>query len=363
MMDKEGETERYRGRPPAESARRAGEDLSAMNTRMKAFRFTRSVIGFALLCEGVFVHNGAAQDLPNHVGTWRYHDNTGGNVMPMTKAEAASLRTGLKTIGDIIGATPIASPPTGFDAKVMYSLGTYGACHGCAAAHLPTWMPVLIWPYGISPVTGKPEADGVEPPTLYVAINDPESAYHSYKLSYEGLFDANGVELFIEPRQAGSINGAPLYENIVVIIKRSAKPLWIPVTREEYLRALIRREETNESNPPETRKYVADVLRKELTELAAAERRSPAYIGDSRLLSKLVPENPDAARVVRSNPAIFDDALPRTAPQLITLRFALPLDVLSDGHISLEEDLGRFRLYQIQQTLDYARLKAVVDGL
>jgi len=59
----------------------------------------------------------------------------------------------------------------------------------------------------------------------------------------------------------------------------------------------------------------------ELNALPVADR-AQAFVGNSGTLTRLVPkDDPGAVALMRFNPDYFDDTLPRSTVQLITLRF------------------------------------------
>ena len=95
----------------------------------------------------------------------------------------------------------------------------------------------------------------------------------------------------IEDERVGTV---AILDTGVVILGRNPRPFFVPASREQYLRALVA-QGASKSQPVQE-------LRDELAALSPEQRR--------------------ATPLFTFNPDYFDPALPRTAIQLITVRFA-----------------------------------------
>jgi len=192
--------------------------------------------------------------------------------------------------------------------------------------------------------------------------------------------------IFLCPQKTANFNGFPVYQTgrgeATVICKKKI-PLFIPVSQEEYLKALIAKEEKKEDSysPPdhqtqlhemeqayqkllkvdkeaaqEFKQQMAEfidnnniqpinlvsMLRNELSSLTADEKKRPAYYGGASAIedyhntSGLVPyenkENSDA--LVRPNPALIDGNS-KDKIQLLVIRWSV------GGNV----DLDKPRLY------------------
>lgn len=210
---------------------------------------------------------------------------------------------------------------------------------------------------------------------------------------------------FLAPKVVGDLQGFPIYDTAVVIVVKSQKPLWVPVSQERFLRNAIRRaqefleaqekdkKEMLEHMPPDmvsqaekdwrdaqegTRALLAEypgdirflradyvkALTQELASLSPEQRAAQAYYCQDwkttrRPSGLLDPGSPKARPVVSPNPDFFNPALPRTAIQVIVVL-----------HISLRQpDLAHpekanpavVRHFEVQQTLDWKKVAALVE--
>ena len=182
------------------------------------------------------------------------------------------------------------------------------------------------------------------------------------------LKDDQGRPMLKEPKLVKTFAGVPLYENNLMVLIRTKRPFFLPVTREQYLRARLRKlaQEEGADQPP--LKMVRDKVQAELTRLTPAQRRSDAWAGDSPNLSGLTEPNAEnSRRVVIHNPAFMDPRLPRTAIQLLTAEVTIlyggdaalerPL-TLQDEHVSA----GDIRMSEFVRTFDFQKLVALIDA-
>ena len=58
-------------------------------------------------------------------------------------------------------------------------------------------------------------------------------------LSYEGLLP-DGRQISIMPLKTREVSGFPLYDESRLILTKSTRPYWLPVTRAQYYQAIIR---------------------------------------------------------------------------------------------------------------------------
>jgi|GEM_PF-5162621 len=179
-------------------------------------------------------------------------------------------------------------------------------------------------------------------PQLHIQTNLPDAISSYSGFGYERIYDNQGREIFYQPIETGRFSGYPVYDNRVLVIHDKNKPLFIPVTREQYINAYIYWTEyqDKQANKEGQNGFFTDALRKELQEMAPEEKSKPAYVnigrmGDTFRYSFLVdPETEEDRALVMFNPNYFDNFRPRTEVQLITL------DFLRDYPVSLEEPFG-----------------------
>ena len=262
--------------------------------------------------------------------------------LPYTRGEAIQKISGshqqnLEKICSIITTWDSISPPQGM--KVVCS----GVDHS---------LEIYFLPYLFE---GGQRITSEGGPSLNILINDPLSMFGSPIVS----------DIFLCPEKVTDFYEFPVYQNDrqeVTIIYKKQLPLFIPVSQEEYLKALISKEETNtqKSHTPDYQSTfremeqayqkllktdkeaakefnqqidefraeadkngegtnmldIVTLLKKELSGLTAEEKSRQAYYGGASTIetynnaSGLVPyenrENGDA--LVRANPALIDNS-------------------------------------------------------
>lgn len=344
--------------------------------------------------------------LPDQPGVWRtaYVNRSAGTPIgkpPASTAELTALRTALTRIEQLVHDTPMLSAPRGFDVQVSQRLDR--GCPDnpvlCRQAPLPGWLKFDLETYNL--VNGKAVTHyhDNEPPNVEVAFNDPAGTYVGHEAGNGRLTDLSGrliVGPLIEDERVGTV---AILDTGVVILGRNPRPFFVPASREQYLRALVA-QAVSGSQPVQE-------LRDELAALSPEQRRSPAYVasggggGYSDLvaapsyekapplfmfsrdeLAALSPEQRRATPLFIFNPDYFDPALPRTAIQLITVRFAghtnlantrLQLhdrpDLLERSPITSERlafmvaagvGVDGYRQFQLAPLLNYAALTALL---
>jgi len=209
-------------------------------------------------------------------------------------------------------------------------------------------------------------------PKLSVSVDNPAAMYGSPIV--EGIF--------LYPQKTADFNGFPIYRSDhgeVTIVSGKGIPLFIPVTNEEYLNALIAREEINQKKqaqvPADSQAQAEDMkktyeyllktdkeaarefkqqmeemkkevnknkgqqidvverLKKELLNMTEEEKKRPAYYGGGTAmeeyhnLSELVPfEHKEAGELLaKVNPALTKE-IQKSGIQLIVLRWSIDSD-------------------------------------
>ncbi len=131
-------------------------------------------------------------------------------------------------------------------------------------------------------------------------------------------------------RQIGAFHGFPLYRDRTIVLTGNRQPLYVPVSRGEYLRAMI------SDSQAKAQVSAAPYLRSALTSLQSAlaamnseEKSGQAWIGcrgPGTLCAENDPLLPDATPLQRVNRKFFDPKQPADSVQLITIRMAENLD-------------------------------------
>ena len=233
--------------------------------------------------------------------------------------------------------------------------------------------------------TGRIEPFFTEMPRIEIYINYNQRTpptWDENKFWYEGLHDDQGREFYLEPHATAKTDGGlSIYrldawrEEVVVT---NGKPLWIPATSEQFLRAMMTyarelRAKENENSRisrvpsiPEAQSAPMQFLwgyDKELAALSSGERQQPAYYlrsNDQPMLSGLVKANTPWARlVVTPNPGYFNRSLPRTAIQLVSCLYNYNLPYGSDE--AEKPDLSLKMLNNLARHFEYDKLAGLIE--
>jgi hypothetical protein len=203
----------------------------------------------------------------------------------------------------------------------------------------------LLHPKQYCPNGSNCRIDIGEGPSLRVSVNTPALAMYDRRpfRDKEGSSD----KWYLAPKKIGEIAGFPLYENGRVVIIKTKRPLWTPVTREEFVRAKIE----------DWRGYpLQEKLEQELSNLTNPS--APAYCCAHKSVppSGLAEANEQATQmVVRLNKDFFDPALSAGTAQVMTVDTAITIDVtLGKGH------RDRPLIEDVVNKLDWQALAALV---
>jgi len=264
---------------------------------------------------------------------------------------------------------------------------------------------------------GCPSITAMEPGAgIEIVMNAPEA------ILAHAATASNGERYYTHARPLPARHGLQAFERLdarhwpaYVVTRPGAPPLTLPVTRAEYVAAVIRELEgergavtgdlaqgvsalEREVAAARARRDAAAVqaasealremrkasvelqgggvasdgvaqLRRELAAMSPVDRRRPAYLAvthaDSaddveekgRVMSRLVDDARNGVPVVRINPAYWDRRLPRTTPQLLIIAFSRRHD--REAEVS---DANMHRaLREVEDALDWSALRAIVE--
>jgi hypothetical protein len=173
-------------------------------------------------------------------------------------------------------------------------------------------------------------------------------------------------QTFWEPRQLREESGYPYFHTHTLVMKKSGRPLWIPLTKEQVLaQTLAQMKKAQAELPPEAETRVREMVKRDvaclgaaLASLPPAQRSEPAYLSIQPprppACSPLTePTTPQARRVVRENPAFYNKTLPPSDIQLIVLSFqAIQYPPRMWQHAVVEK---------LRTGLDYGALAALIS--
>jgi hypothetical protein len=183
--------------------------------------------------------------------------------------------------------------------------------------------------------------------TLRVAANGAASILLSFNSlertlgSSENLIDdLDGARIYLKPEKTGEIMGFPVFDSDTMVITDSSTPYWIPVSREQYLRAAIREKEL--------------LLAKSRTQLASAgdpyrdwmKGKAQRQADRERLYAEMKKTDPKAADEVRraaeEAEAAMEKGLKESTAALATVAQGAsdPFQLLEDDLTSLRSELA-----------------------
>jgi hypothetical protein len=285
-------------------------------------------------------------------------------------------------IFDVIRASKVLNPLKGNDIDAEKSVVARADDEGHYPTTGPVVMMVQLWfrHFFKEEKTGRVVRATVGMTPLNFVTNDLAAvAWWGPNRLYGGLRDERGHSVFLDPRVSTTIAGRTSYrmlEHGEVVILTNGRPLWLPLTQEQFLRAMVnyarlqRAEEIERGRgslyTPSDDESIAvkrlHVFEKELAALTPGERQQPAYWSDpprdNPMLSGLTTRETYGARfVVMTNPDYFDSSLPRTAVQLIACEF----DFLG-AHDADEPGPAYGSTVRLFWQFEYDKLAALIEG-
>ncbi len=214
------------------------------------------------------------------------------------KKESATYDAGLQKLLNVIIKQPYLNPPPGVELKgVLRSWGIQGCnapCLGMPVHGLGTlyFLELLRADKGwVGPT--KETAN-----TLDIEINNLEAATGT-PLFPDNLTDSRGRQFLVQMQPEGSLDGITVYKDhgkglATLIFSRGNRPWSIPLSRQEYLLAQIRRMEREiAAMPAATSSPAADSLRKWRQE--QPKRRAES----DKLYREMKRKNPSLAETIR----------------------------------------------------------------
>lgn len=349
-------------------------------------------------------------------GNWRFSLDEGGSK------KTQKLRGLLQETARTIAAQPVMSPPKGFEARFWGFIAPrdrFDICSGkkCPPPKATALLSMMIGRY-------EPKGESIKAAfgtasTMDISFNNLGHVFASLPVFYK---DSDGF-LLPEPVRDGERAGFPAYLNkghAVAVIAASDRPLWLPVSRERYLKAAIAAEVKNLEVPPvarkkkgkkgaapgttpsgkpifveesktwidpveekvmieksrlvtegikETDEVIKERIQKLQTELDAMTpeqrdrqaRVEPATAADSDAVPLLPPDSSSGVAVVTPNFRYFNPKLPADTPQLAVIQWKFDGDTQYDpAKSSISDTLNNRVLLEIYKNMDWQKLRSKI---
>jgi hypothetical protein len=275
----------------------------------------------------------------------------------------------LRRLADLLLSQPALKAPRGVELKCWLQIGSVGDLG--RKDPVPSVGFVQFYPYLQGTVKPTiPKECSVE---MYIQVNDPKICLVLGAGDYR---DSQGRRIFREPRKVGEFQGFPVYSRSAVIfdmliLTRSRRPIWKPLTREEFIRGEIRRMGKELATMGLAVQSSTDPLRRQmekhnaaLAAMSAAERQAQArFLQDFKGLGPdLAPiGSSDGIPLVVANPDWFDPSLPRWAIQLIVVGFEYG-PRFDPENPKFDKDIGvaPLRLLETRQTTDWKAISSLL---
>lgn len=307
----------------------------------------------------------SSEELPDHPGKWTYSfrpDRGDPKEYGLNSSEIAVFRKKMDQFEKVFHDHPVFKPPKGFVAIASSFAYIPSEEEGYSRTERVAGVFEILLQRFLKVEGGKIIIDTHSTISLKLYTNRPHATLSDCRISYEGLKDLRGNMIYFKPQEIRKIGEYPLYSNNVLVITNSSKPYWIPISREQYLRALIKDAESKR-DANHAYDQVVKFFKAELAGLTASKLKEDAYIGPSEKLSHMVDKNEEgAAQLVIFNPDFFDHSLPRTAVQLITVYWDWGFPYDHSTPITLKENGAKtFRLYELLNTLNTNGIAALID--
>ncbi len=355
------------------------------------------------------------------VGKWTFSMNESGpDLKKIGAAGQKKLKGSLQEIARLITTTPVMSPPKGFEVRFWGSFSGKDRYDICTGKHCPPSRPTAVLAMMIGRYAdkgGRLKAAFNTPSTMDVSTNSLGQVFSHLPVLHK---DADGY-ILPEPAAAGERAGMPTYLNnghAVAVLARKSRPLWLPVSRERYLKAEIAAVSKELGLPPapvkkgknkpgkgvevntqsgmpilveEGRTWIdpadekawveksrsltgrikesAEVLKERLLQLQAelagltpeqrtVQARVDGASADGQSPSLLPLDSSSGVAVVTPNFRYFNPKLPLEALQLVVIQWKFDGNTLHDPEKSgISETLNNRALLEIYKTMDWNKLR------
>lgn len=313
---------------------------------------------------------------PNQAGAWKEIDEPSGVQAARLPAGQRLFMSKIQRTASMLSRLKVFNPPLGFTAEAHVN----PCCEWGRTENAPyfgrLWLQ-LLW-FGAGP-HDKPMIDHEWSKNAEFLFNPTDIWDGSLQLNL-----SDGRHVAYAPREWGHVGGVTLYlnqrdrDNLYIFLTKGSRPLWIPVTREQYLGEVIHNREADlakdeaEMSPEErassrqahqqARAAMIDPLRSQLQAMSAQERASQAWVVSPSELSPLTPAGEGRALVV-FNSDYFDRSRPRSDIQLIVVRLTFGGQKLDDilPPFDNPSQISRHALWELVREVDWKQLAAMME--
>ena len=279
-------------------------------------------------------------------------------------AEEQALRANLTKFRDLLLAQPRFHPMLGMEIRGY--LRSDDNAPAAKTEPVPAFGRIIYYPYLLSSKTKQPFPIDASNWLIQVYINQPGRGLDIMGTAGPPI----PLKILHEPKPAGQLDGFPVYRGRnnteFIVLSSTGKPSWIPISREEYLQALIRgtEKELAEYGGVGIMEKQLQGYKQALARMTPQERSAQARYEASEdiFAPPLAPLGRSTGEpMVKINPDWFDPARPRSDFQLILARFDAGGDLDPDNPSINEYGNGvGLRLWETLHTSDWKAISAVL---
>ncbi len=305
----------------------------------------------------------------------------GTRVLPIAERRAALSLAG--SILDVLRRDSAIAAPVGYTVNLRRIVAGRDTTLAAGAMPYSAGVAGAYWGYFLKDGKPDPDASGKTPISVYANTLTGCSTYdEDYQIEDRGkpMLDG-GPPILTGLRQTGEFRGHPIYDAECVVMTNRPEPLYLPVTRERYMRleilgmrakvARTRKEINYEALDAKFRALydsafkVSDQMiaarQATLDAMSPSERAAPAAIRHNDIADSTLaaPGDPDAVRLITLNPAFFDRTLPASKAQIIIVDLPFVQSGIAPAH-SPDEPERRAHGERIRDHLDWAALETMV---
>lgn len=187
---------------------------------------------------------------PDKPGEWKYDANTARvSEIGLGSTAARELAAKMEGVMAVLAESPVFHPPLGFQARARTQYNGRVCANGgssgmCSDGPADAYNDITFY-YFLDTGGGKASWGGEANSSVRLAINDVAAALGT--LTTGDAFLPDGRPIVLCPKEVGRLNGFPLLESVhggwALTLTRPGVPVWVPVSRQQYLEALIRSRE------------------------------------------------------------------------------------------------------------------------
>lgn len=284
-----------------------------------------------------------------------------GTHKALSKGEAAAFKRNLERLRSLLVKQPALASPKGVEIKGYFRPNDQQPKTN--KVPIPGFGFLRFHAYIRDQKTGRPVPFCCPTDEMAVHVNDPEKGPEVCTVP------GSATRGFCAPERVEEVAGFPLYRfngMDVLVLSRSSVPVWVPLTREEYVRAWLANWKKEAADSPAMDTITPQIVRNHQAALDAMtpeERRMQAreFTWDP-LQPTLAPVGSSEGRpLLKVNPAWFDPKLPRSAFQLLTITFSYSGTVKDDAPGPTESgNIAPYRVWQALFESDWREIRGAL---